>query len=127
MVACQEIAHDFGLDHQDAVFGNANLGTCMDYTSDPDGGGAYGPSNEHPNAHDFEQLETMYAHTDGYSTLSALAQNVQGLARGLVVVDDQDEDLGDAVGHDERGRVNRFERVYRNGTTKLTHVFWLPE
>src|SRR3989344_1671797 len=45
LVMCQEIAHDFGLDHQDENFNNANLGSCMDYTSDPDGP----PSNEHPN------------------------------------------------------------------------------
>jgi hypothetical protein len=32
----------------------------MDYTDDPDGP----PSNEHPNAHDFEQLETIYNHID---------------------------------------------------------------
>src|SRR4029453_16093677 len=31
LVACQEIGHDFGLDHQDENFDNANLGTCMDY------------------------------------------------------------------------------------------------
>ena len=43
LVMCQEVAHDFGLDHQDETFDNPNLGTCMDYTNDPDGGGAYGP------------------------------------------------------------------------------------
>ncbi|HUO84386.1 MAG TPA: hypothetical protein VM534_04650, partial [Thermoanaerobaculia bacterium] len=31
LVMCQEIAHDFGLDHQDEIFNNANLGSCMDY------------------------------------------------------------------------------------------------
>ena len=61
MVMCQEIAHDFGLDHQDENFNNPNLGTCMDYTSDPDGP----PSNVHPNGHDYEQLEEIYAHLDG--------------------------------------------------------------
>ena len=60
LVMCQEIAHDFGLDHQDEVFDNANLGSCMDYTDDPDGP----PSNEHPNAHDFVQLEAIYNHVD---------------------------------------------------------------
>jgi hypothetical protein len=33
LVVCQEIAHDFGLDHQDEAFNNANLGSCMDYTN----------------------------------------------------------------------------------------------
>ena len=35
MVTCQEVAHTFGLDHQDETFGNTNLGTCMDYTNNP--------------------------------------------------------------------------------------------
>ncbi len=66
LVMCQEIAHAFGLDHQDENFNNANLGSCMDYTSNPEGP----PSNEHPNAHDFEQLEAIYAHLDDFTTLS---------------------------------------------------------
>ena len=37
LVTCQEIAHNFGLDHQDEAFDNPNLGLCMDYTSDPGG------------------------------------------------------------------------------------------
>src|SRR5262249_27429540 len=37
MVMCQEVGHDFGLDHQDTNFNNTNLGTCMDYTNIPDG------------------------------------------------------------------------------------------
>ena len=61
LVVCQEIAHDFGLDHQDENFNNPNLGTCMDYTADPDGP----PSNLHPNQHDYDQLESIYSHLDG--------------------------------------------------------------
>jgi len=54
MVTCQEIGHTFALDHQDEVFGNANLDTCMDYTNNP-------VSNQHPNQHDYDQLESIYA------------------------------------------------------------------
>jgi hypothetical protein len=61
LVICQEVGHTFGLDHQDENFNNPNLGTCMDYTNDPEGP----PSNEHPNLHDYEQLESIYAHLDG--------------------------------------------------------------
>ena len=50
MVMCQEVGHDFGLDHQDENFNNPNLGTCMDYTNDPS-------TNQHPNAHDYEELD----------------------------------------------------------------------
>jgi hypothetical protein len=71
LVTCQELAHDFGLDHQDENFNNRNLGSCMDYTSDPDGGGDFGPSNEHPNSHDFAQLEAIYQHVDETTTVDA--------------------------------------------------------
>ena len=67
LVVCQELGHNLGLAHQDEVQTNPNLGTCMDYTNDADGP----PSNEHPNTHDFDLLESIYAHTDSYSTTSA--------------------------------------------------------
>lgn len=124
LVMCQEVAHAFGLDHQDEGFTAPNLGTCMDYTNDADGGGAYGPGNEHPNAHDFAQLETIYAHTDGYTTVSALAAQVKGLALGFVAEDE--EDMGHPVKYDKQGRANVFAKALKNGETKITHVFWLP-
>ncbi len=65
LVMCQEVGHTFGLDHQDENFSNPNLGTCMDYTNDPDGP----PSNEHPNSHDYDQLDTIYAHLDSITTV----------------------------------------------------------
>src|SRR6266508_3361108 len=72
-VICQEVGHDFGLDHQDENFNNANLGSSMDYTNDPNGGagGAVNndPSNEHPNSHDYAQLVTIYSHLDSFSTV----------------------------------------------------------
>ena len=56
LVTCQEIAHDFGLDHQDEIFDNTNLGTCMDYTNDPDGTIKGQLSNVEPNGHDYEEI-----------------------------------------------------------------------
>lgn len=66
-VMCQEVGHEFGLDHQDETFNNLNLGSCMDYTNDPSGP----PTNEHPNGHDYELLQTMYTHTDSTTTTGA--------------------------------------------------------
>jgi hypothetical protein len=106
LVMCQEIAHDFGLDHQDENFGNSNLGSCMDYTSDPDGP----PSNEHPNAHDFDQLESIYAHLDSFSTV--------GGAEGF---------LPDAVpSFAPAHQVSRstFVQDLGGGRKLVTHVFW---
>lgn len=63
MVMCQEIGHVFGLGHQDETFNNGNLGTCMDYTSNPDGP----PANRSPNSHDYDVLEALYNHLDATS------------------------------------------------------------
>jgi hypothetical protein len=64
LVMCQEIGHTLGLDHQDENFDNPPLGTCMDYTSDP-------VPNQHPNQHDYEELDIIYAHLDSTTTLDA--------------------------------------------------------
>jgi hypothetical protein len=106
LVMCQEIAHDFGLDHQDENFNNPNLGSCMDYTSDPDGP----PSNEHPNSHDFAQLQTIYSHTDSTTTV--------GASTGF---------LPDAVpSFAPATRVSRSTYVddLGGGRKLVTHVFW---
>src|SRR5215218_7529378 len=74
LVMCQEVGHTLGLDHQDEIKNNANLGTCMDYTNDPDGGAGGAsetdPSNEHPNKHDYDQLVTIYSHLDSTTTVA---------------------------------------------------------
>lgn len=69
MVTCQEIGHDFGLDHQDENFSNPNLGTCMDYTNNPS-------TNQQPNSHDYEQLSIIYSHTDSVNTVGQSAGSV---------------------------------------------------
>lgn len=81
-VACQEIGHDFGLDHQDTNFDNPNLGSCMDYTNNPLGP----PDNTHPNAHDYDQLQTIYSHTDSFNSYAGeLDTNVHPRGRGVFV------------------------------------------
>ena len=64
LVMCQEVGHTLGLDHQDESFDNANLGTCMDYTNDPS-------TNQHPNKHDYDELEAIYSHLDNTTTVGA--------------------------------------------------------
>jgi hypothetical protein len=119
LVTCQEIAHDFGLDHQDENFDNPNLGSCMDYTSDPDGP----PSNEHPNAHDFEQLETIYAHLDSTTTVgSALPADAP---RAMTQIDfDTPGQWGRLVATSRNRRIEVYELDFGGGHKVLTHVFW---
>ena len=132
LVACQEIGHDFGLDHQDEGFGAPNLGTCMDYTNDPDGGGAYGPSNEHPNAHDYAMLNTIYNHDDGSTTATASTNfGVREVGRGVPAAGLPSEAVGDSPGEwgraihrDGKGRPDVFVKELGGGHKVITHVFW---
>jgi hypothetical protein len=126
LVTCQEIAHDFGLGHQDEGFGPPNLGSCMDYTNDPDGGGAYGPSNEHPNQHDYDQLETIYAHLDSTTTIGSTLAPAPG--RSGTAADEGPNapaDFGQATGRrDGLGRNDLFVKNLLDGRRMFTHVFW---
>ena len=140
MVVCQEIAHDFGLDHQDETFDNANLGSCMDYTNDPDGGaGGFSsndPSNEHPNSHDYQQIQTIYSHLDSSTTIAAtfnaMTQSALRPASLPEILNDVRE-FGVAIRYDGLGRatdyfkVTGFSEEEHGMTGELTHVFWAPD
>ncbi|HXE75040.1 MAG TPA: hypothetical protein VNN18_05300 [Candidatus Xenobia bacterium] len=120
LVICQEIGHTFGLDHQDENFNNPNLGTCMDYTSDPDGP----PSNEHPNSHDYAQLADIYAHTDSTTTVSsAVATGAMPPAMGQI-----DFESPGQWGRLVRGSVGKGTAVYEldfgGGHKVITFVIW---
>lgn len=125
LVMCQEVAHVFGLDHQDEDFSNSNLGSCMDYTNDPDGS-IYGQlSNVAPNAHDFEELETIYnSHLDTTSTVSqATSTNGNGFGANF----ENPSEWGRLVRNDSRGKPALFERDLGNGNKVFTFVTWTPE
>jgi hypothetical protein len=119
LVTCQEIAHDFGLDHQDENFDNPNLGTCMDYTSNPLGP----PSNEHPNQHDFDELSEIYSHLDSTTTVGASLPNAMPPAMGQIDFDNPGQ-WGKLVRSSANGRVQLFELDFGRGHKVLTHVFW---
>lgn len=63
-VFCQELGHTLGLAHNNTNRSDANTGSCMDYSNDPDGGGAYGASNLAPGSVDFTGLNIIYANLD---------------------------------------------------------------
>lgn len=121
LVTCQEIAHDFGLDHQDENFNNGNLGSCMDYTSTPLGP----PSNEHPNSHDFAQLESIYAHLDNTTTVgAALPSSVSPAMRNLILNSPaQWGPVAKAI-KNGRGLVTYHVQDFGGGNKVVTHVFW---
>ena len=132
MVACQEIGHDFGLDHQNTTYDTPNVGSCMDYTNDPSALGAYGPlSNEHPNTHDYDELVTIYNHLDSMTTAASLAATNFGVRQVGHAVPQALPDPGNTaaewgtpVHRDGKGRNDLFARPLPNGGKMLTHVFW---
>jgi hypothetical protein len=56
-VLCQEVGHDFGLDHQHGV------PTCMEDNNST----LNNPTYQKPNQHDYDELVTIYTHLDGGS------------------------------------------------------------
>jgi hypothetical protein len=116
LVVCQEVGHTFGLDHQDETFNNTNLNTCMDYTNDP-------TSNQHPNAHDYQELEAIYSHLDSTTTTAAEPPQTNGAGRSGIDLDDPSE-WGRLRKSSKGGRTQTFERDLGNGRKVFTFVIW---
>jgi hypothetical protein len=147
LVMCQEVGHTFGLGHQDETHGNVNLGSCMDYTNDPDGGAGGAsetdPANLAPNKHDYDQLIEIYKHTDAINTISLVFDDqVEALSRPSTIEEIlfDANNFGTPLAFDGEGRPNVFKLVLNPGTDHgdddhhdidgeyavITHVFWLP-
>ncbi|TSC69535.1 MAG: hypothetical protein G01um101470_1045 [Parcubacteria group bacterium Gr01-1014_70] len=126
LVMCQEVGHILGLDHQDETFDNPNLDTCMDYTNDPS-------TNQHPNQHDYDQLEAIYAHLDGVNTILAFSNEKGGNGRGKPAEAGHDINLddpsawGQAIRQDAEGKNSLFVRHLGGNEKVFTFVIWTQE
>ena len=139
MVACQEVGHNWGLDHQDEAFGNTNLGSCMDYTNAPAGGlyngFNYGPSNVRPNADDYSHLTAFYNHPEStaasatnFGVREVGKQPSEGVPAGFnAPAGDTAAEWGRPIRRDSKGRPDVFLKDFGNGHRRLTHVFWTLE
>jgi hypothetical protein len=115
LVSCQEVGHTIGLDHQDENFSNTNLGTCMDYTNNP-----YGPpDNEHPNKHDYDQLNSIYAHLDGSTTVGSA---VPPAMNDIELTGPRQ--WGRLVRQGNGGRTAVYEADFGHGHRIFTFVIW---
>ena len=111
MVMCQEVGHTFGLAHQDEDFTNANLNTCMDYTNLPE-------SNQHPNAHDYDQLVSIYSHLDTTTTVG------MSVAKGKPQVGNAPSSWGTLVSGNAHEGAATYVRDFGGGNKVVTHVLW---
>jgi hypothetical protein len=124
MVLCQEIGHTFGLAHQDEGFSNLNLGTCMDYTNNVEGGGTNGDlDNQHPNQHDYDMLVSIYNHNDTFSSLLATS----GAQAGSDIDTNNPRNWGQAVKANQAGEAIMFRRDLGHDNEMWTFVFWARE
>ncbi len=116
-VMCQEIGHLFGLGHTSED--GSSQGTCMDYSTSL--------GSQSPNAHDYEQLEIIYAHLDTYNTYQ-LSAAAAAAAPAQPSVDDLPAGvpLGSILVHSDQ-----FEHVYvrsrSDGGYWIFHVRLAPE
>lgn len=111
LVTCQEIGHDYGLAHQDEDFSTDDTQSCMDYTSLPAG-------NEHPDAHDYDQLLSIYNHTESGAVIKGRG------ATGNAEPGETPAEWGRAVHFTKDGRPDVFMLDLGAGNRKITHVFW---
>lgn len=114
LVMCQEVGHTLGLGHNDENFDNTPTGTCMDYSNDPN-------PNQHPNQHDYDQLVTIYSHTDSSTTVGAGVPTGNGLEIG-----NSPKSWGRPVHFLRDGRPDQYVRLDGPGRITVTHVFWVP-
>ncbi len=122
LVMCQEVGHTLGLNHNNEIFTDIPTGTCMDYSNDP-------LPNQHPNAHDYEQLVTIYGHTDTITTVGVALLSRLGFgnsnkeSRNDVDFTDSKE-WGKSIKKDGHGKPSLYERDLDNGKKLHTFVFW---
>jgi hypothetical protein len=122
-VACQELGHNVGLDHQDENFNNAPLFSCMDYQD---------PPYPYPNAHDFDQLVTIYDHTDSYNSYDGGGSSggggecnaPPGKGCNKPAKNGSNGDIGWGMSLGRRGNAETFIRIDPDGTRHVTHVTW---
>lgn len=128
-VMCQEVGHTFGLGHQDENFSNQNLGTCMDYTNDPDGTILGQLNNEHPNLHDYDMMQNIYAHLNSPSSGPGNSGGKGGGKKGELpasarVTLNGPAEWGQEIAKDAQGRTSLYKRTLGGNIDVITHVFW---
>ena len=118
LVTCQEIGHDYGLGHQNENFETDETDSCMEYTSDA-------TNNTHPDQHDYDMINQIYAHshTDGGGSGGSSGGKGNGKGKKLGQSGNGPADWGRAIGFDAKGRANVYKRSM-DSFDIITHVTW---
>ena len=82
----------------------------MDYTNDPS-------TNQQPNAHDYQQLEAIYAHLDSTSTVGAEVPRGNGAETGVETTGGIAPPQGD-VDLNQPSEWGRLRKTGRGGRTQ---------
>ena len=98
--------------HQDEIFTNTNLGTCMDYTNSPS-------TNQHPNQHDYDQLVTIYSHLHSSTTIGSTPSG-----QSQSVVGNDPSSWGRLVSGSHASGQSTYARDFGHGNLIVTHVTW---
>jgi hypothetical protein len=114
-VMCQEIGHDWGLGHTSEDGSSQN--TCMDYFSNT-GANATSTVSTHPNAHDYQQLETIYGHLDAGTTIQS-----SGPGKGPSLAEREDSRPYRSERHDAR-RFSVLTERFADDSIRITHFTW---
>jgi major membrane immunogen (membrane-anchored lipoprotein) len=107
-VMCQEVGHTFGLGHTSED--GSSQQTCMDYSTDS-------TNSQHPNAHDYEELELIYSHL--HSTSTSASKLPAAAKRGNY---DTRDKWGQLKHRDADGKHAVYERQFSDGTLLVTFV-----
>ena len=94
----------------------------------------YGPTNEYPNAHDYQMLESSAMYGSGHPHIGSSTNfgvrevgkpASPGASDNGIEGGNSMADWGRAIGYDGEGRPNVFEKN-ESGRKIITHVFWVP-
>jgi hypothetical protein len=103
-VMCQEVGHDWGLDHQDES--GRDLNTCMDYADSFD--------NAHPNQHDYDQLAAIYSHLDRFTTIGSGSTGLAGRDGARPYKTERRDDR----------RSSRIVEFFADDSKRITFIDW---
>jgi len=128
-VMCQEVGHTFGLDHQST--NGSSLNTCMDYFSNT-GANAGSTASTHPNAHDYEELSTIYSHLDSTNTSFSVAGPSGAVTSDAIPAMDQISldgpgQWGVEVERSDDGRFSTYVLDFGSDRQIITFVTWADD